>query len=239
ALVVGQRVYVDHEIAGLDGGGVVDDLLALFVVHRDREPHLRLVDDLDQGRGRRAGLEPDRLGLFLGERLLRVRHQLELIPGRERRLLELLLDALELAVDRRLVARLGRDLEELAARGDLAARVVGPRRRGSRTRGCDDQRTSGDGEPATAGHMPSTVSSGVTQITVAWPSSSSRLITVLDPPGVSSESISGVARSATSRTRIAPPPRVRTPMSGALGRSTSASAATAPALTAPVMTCPR
>src|SRR6185503_3703767 len=122
-------------------------------------------------------------GLFLGQRLLRVRQQLELVPRRERRLLELLLDALELAVDRRLVARLGRDLEELAARGDLAARVVRPRRGGAHTRDRDAQHPSGDGEPATAGHMPSTVSSGVTQITVVWPSSSSRLITVLEPPG--------------------------------------------------------
>ena len=51
--------------------------------------------------------------------------------------------------------------------------------------------------------MPSTVSAGVTTITVVWPSSSSILSTVLFPPGVSRSSITGAGRSAAGCTSIA------------------------------------
>src|SRR6185295_7488870 len=166
AFVARQRVDVDDVVAGLDGGGVVGDLLALGVVHGDGQADLGLVDDLDQGGGGRAVLEADRLGLLLGERLVRAGEQLELVPGRERRLLELLLELLELAVDRWLVARGGGELEEVALGGDVGAGEPGRRQHG---------RQRDRGEQGSLGHISSaSASSGVTQITAALPSSSAR-----------------------------------------------------------------
>src|SRR4051812_22476784 len=200
ALVAGQRLAVDQVVAGLDGRGVVGDLLALGVVHRHGQPDPGLVDDLDQGRGRRAGLERDRLLLLLGQRLLDVSEQLELVPAGERLLLELLLERLELAVDRRLVTGPGRELEEVAVGDDVGAGGAGRDLGGERDRERGDQQATAGGW----GHSVSASSScGVTQIRAALPSSSFRLITVLEPPGVSSESISGAARCAAGRTSIA------------------------------------
>src|SRR5215831_8005719 len=71
AFVVRQRVDVDDVVAGLDGRGVVGDLLALGVFHDDGQADLGLVDDLDERGGGRAVLETDRLGLLLGQRLVR------------------------------------------------------------------------------------------------------------------------------------------------------------------------
>src|SRR5258706_8255803 len=139
----------------------VDDALTVGAVRRDRQLGL-LVAALAQQHRRGALLELERLGLELDEREVAARQLVERVPRRERRMLELVIEPLELGVDRRRLAVRRGDLEIAAI--DLVVRV--------RDAHDADEREGQDPSRRSRSHMPSTVSCGVTQITVVVPSSS-------------------------------------------------------------------
>src|SRR5262249_33812217 len=116
------------------------------------------------------------------------------------------------------------ELEEVALGGDVGAGEPGRGHGGG-------ERDRGEQRARDHIFSSSSAPSGVTQMTAALLSSSARLITVVEPPGGSSESVSGAARWASGRTSIAWAARSVVP-----GRRTRARAATAPALRAAVMT---
>src|SRR5690606_25671168 len=121
----------------------------------------------------------------------------------ERRLLQLLLERTQLGGDRRRVARRCLDLDDGAGDG----RLLGVRRGGGHDDHAERER-GGDQERARL-HMPSSTSSGVTQMTAVSvpPSSSSIVNTVPVPPLTSSDSTSGgVATSTTGSGVVLPPP---------------------------------